>query len=67
MGLTSGTPPPDVAKIGDDQYVATEGPVTQFYATKRDAYVEVEGGFLPEGVSRWVALPEIPRRVLAAR
>lgn len=67
MGMISATPPPDVAKVGDDQVFLTEGPVTQFYATKGDAYVEVDGGFLPEGVSRWVLLPEIAGRVLAAR
>jgi hypothetical protein len=67
MGVISATPPPDVAKVGDDQTFVTEGPVTQFYALKGDAYVEVDGGFLPEGVSRWVVLPEIARQVLAAR
>jgi hypothetical protein len=67
MGMISATPPPDVAKVGDDQVFLTEGPATQFYATKGDAYVEVDGGFLPEGVSRWILLPEIAGRVLAAR
>lgn len=67
MGMISATPPPDVAKVGDDQYFVTEGPVTQFFAIKGDAYVEVDGGFLPEGVSRWVIFPEIARRVLATR
>lgn len=66
-GVASETPPPDVAKVGDDQAFMTEGPVTQFYAAKGDAYVEVDGGFLPEGVSRWVLLPTIASRVLAAR
>lgn len=67
MGVISATAPPDVAKVGDDQDFVTEGPVTQFYALKGDAYVEVDGGFLPEGVSRWIALPEIAKRVLATR
>ncbi len=67
MGVISATPPPDVAKVGDDQVFLTEGPVTQFYASKGDAYVEVDGGFLPEGVSRWVLLPAIAGSVLATR
>lgn len=67
MGVISATPPPDVAKVGDDQVFLTEGPVTQFYASKGDAYVEVNGGFLPEGVSRWVLLPAIAGSVLATR
>lgn len=67
MGMVSATPPADVAKVGDDQYFMTEGPVTQFYATKGDAYVEVDGGFLPEGISRWIVFPEIAKRILATR
>lgn len=67
MGMMSATPPPDVAKVGDDQVFLTEGPITQFYAVKGDAYVEVDGGFLPEGVSRWVLLPEVAQHVFATR
>lgn len=67
MGMISATPPPDVAKVGDDQVFMNEGPVTQFYATKGDAYVEVDGGFMPEGVSPWVVLPEIAKQVLSGR
>ncbi|HEY1654578.1 MAG TPA: hypothetical protein VGF86_05640 [Candidatus Tumulicola sp.] len=65
MGVLSATPPPDVTKVGDDQVFLTEGPITQFYAIKGDAYVEVDGGFLPEGVSRWVVLPDVAQRVFA--
>jgi hypothetical protein len=67
IGAISATPPPDVAKVGDDQAFANEGPVTQFYATHGDGYVEVDGGFFPEGVTGWTALPEIARQIIASR
>lgn len=61
-----GTPPPDLAKVGDDQYAYSAGPLTSLLATKGDAYVNVGISFAPDGVSRWQALPELARRVLAA-
>jgi hypothetical protein len=67
IGAISATPPPDVAKVGDDQAFANEGPVTQFYATHGDGYVEVDGGFFPDGVTGWTALPEIARQIIASR
>ncbi|MBC5802862.1 MAG: hypothetical protein GIX03_07645 [Candidatus Eremiobacteraeota bacterium] len=64
---TEATLPPGVAKVGDDQVFSTPGMTTIFAASKGDAYVEVMGGVMADGVSRWVALPEIARRVLASR
>ena len=66
-GALSATPPPDVQKVGDDQTFMNEGPVTQFYAVRGDAVIEVEGGFFPAGVTGWVALPAIASKALASR
>lgn len=64
--MAVGTPPPDLPKVGDDQYAYSVGPLTSLIATKGDAYVNVGISFAPDGVSRWQALPELARRVLAA-
>lgn len=66
-GALSATPPPDVQKVGDDQTFMNEGPVTQFYAVRGDAEIEVDGGFFPAGVTGWVALPAIASKALASR
>jgi len=61
------SPPPDLPKIGDDQIGFSVGFVTSFMAIKGDAYVESSiAGFTPDGTSRWQALTELARRVLAA-
>ena len=60
------TPPPDLPKVGDDQFAYSVGILTSYLATKGDAYVEVGiGGFTPDGMSRWQATDELARRVLA--
>jgi hypothetical protein len=60
------TPPPDLPKVGDDQFAYSVGILTSYLATKGDAYVEVGiGGFTPDGMSRWQATSELARRVLA--
>ena len=64
--LAVGTPPPDLQKIGDDQYAYSVGPLTSYIASKGDAYVNVGISFPPDGVSRWQVVPELARRVLAA-
>ena len=66
-GALSATPPPGVQKVGDDQTFMNEGPVTQFYAVRGDAWIEVEGGFFPAGVTGWIALPAIASKALASR
>ncbi len=61
------SPPPDLPKIGDDQFGFSVGFVTSFMAIKGDAYVESSiAGFTPDGTSRWQVLTELARRVLAA-
>jgi hypothetical protein len=64
--LAAATPPPDLPKVGDDQYAFAAGPATFLIATKGDAYTQVTIGFPPDGVSRWQLLPELARRTLAA-
>jgi hypothetical protein len=60
------TSPPDLPKVGDDQFAYSVGILTSYLATKGDAYVEVGiGGFTPDGMSRWQAIAELSRRVLA--
>jgi len=63
--LAVATPPPDMPKVGDDQYAFAAGPATFFIATKGDAYTQVSIGFPPDGMSRWQVLPELARRTLA--
>ena len=65
--LTAATAPPDLPKVGDDQYAFSVGPLTSLIASRGDAYVTVGITFAPDGVSRWHALPDLARRVLAAR
>jgi hypothetical protein len=61
------SPPPDLPKIGDDQFGYSVGFVTSFIATKGDAYVQSSiAGFTPDGTSRWQVVTELARRVLAA-
>jgi hypothetical protein len=61
------TPPPDLPKVGDDQFAYSVGILTSYLATKGDAYVEVGiGGFTPDGMSRWQATGELASRVLAS-
>ena len=61
------SPPPDLPKIGDDQFGYSVGFVTSFIATKGDAYVQSSiAGFTPDGTSRWQVLTELAGRVLAA-
>ena len=64
--LAVGTPPPDLPKVGDDQYAYSVGLLTSLVAAKGDEYVNVSITFPPDGVSRWQLLPELARRVLAS-
>jgi hypothetical protein len=63
--LAVGTPPPDLPKVGDDQYAFSVGLLTSLVAAKGDEYVTVSITFPPDGVSRWQVLPELASRVLA--
>ncbi|MEO7039098.1 MAG: hypothetical protein ABI186_03610, partial [Candidatus Elarobacter sp.] len=47
VNVVSATPPPNVPKVGDDQYFVSVGPSTIFIATKGDAYVEASASFMP--------------------
>jgi hypothetical protein len=64
--LAVGTPPPDLPKVGDDQYAYSVGPLTSLVVAKGDEYVNVGITFPPDGVSRWQVLPELASRVLAS-
>jgi hypothetical protein len=63
--LAVGTPPPDLPKVGDDQFAYSVGPLTSIVVAKGDEYVNVGIAFPPDGVSRWQVLPELASRVLA--
>jgi hypothetical protein len=65
--MADATAPPDIPKLGDDQYAFTAGPGAFLGVVEGDAYVEITGVFLPETLARWQVESDVARATFAAQ